>query len=67
MRYNNITMSGEEIRELRTSLHLSQEAFAKEVGVTLNTICRWENGHMHPNQLAVRAIQVVKAKYNGGK
>lgn len=62
MRYNNITMSGEEIRELRLALKMSQEAFAKEVGVTLNTICRWENGHMHPNQLAVRAIEMVKNK-----
>lgn len=53
-------MNSEEIKELRLSLHLSQEAFAKVVGVTLNTVCRWENGHMRPNMLAVRAIENIK-------
>lgn len=67
MRYNHSGMSKEEIKELRIALHLSQEKFAQEIGVTLNTINRWENGYMRPNQLAIRAIQMVKAKYNGGK
>ena len=62
MRYNIVTMTAEEIRELRLTLKMSQETFAKKVGVTLNTVCRWENGHMHPNQLAVRAIEMVKNK-----
>lgn len=60
-------ITGVEIKELRESLHLSQEAFAKEVGVTLNTINRWENGHMKPNHLAIVAIENVKSKFNGGK
>jgi DNA-binding transcriptional regulator YiaG len=57
-------MNSEEIKELRQSMNLSQEAFAQEIGVTLNTVSRWENGHIHPNKLAIRAIQMVKTKYN---
>jgi putative transcriptional regulator len=63
--YNQSMTSGEDIKELRKSLNLSQEDFAREIGVTLNTINRWENEHVHPNKLAVKAIEQVREKYFG--
>jgi DNA-binding transcriptional regulator YiaG len=61
-------MNGQEIKKLRIKLELSQERFAREVGVSLNTVNRWENDGMQPSQLAIQAIENVKIKYNiGGK
>lgn len=33
------------LKELRMEMDLSQREFAKLVGVTNNTVCRWERGH----------------------
>lgn len=33
---------GDQIRKLREEMRLSQEALAKEVGVSTNTVSRWE-------------------------
>jgi transcriptional regulator with XRE-family HTH domain len=44
------------IRTLRQRLGMTQEEFAREVGVTFSTINRWENAHTEPNRLAWRAI-----------
>lgn len=44
---------GERIRDLRTRFGggtgLSQEALGKELGVTANTISRWETATYHPS------------------
>lgn len=34
------------IRTLRTLMNLSQDRFAAELGVTTNTVKRWERGHV---------------------
>jgi putative transcriptional regulator len=44
------------IKELRYRLGMTQEQFAMELGVTLNTINRWENGKSHPSPLALEII-----------
>ena len=41
----------------RMQLGLSQEAFAKELGVAFVTINRWENGVAKPNKLKEYAFQ----------
>jgi len=41
-------MSPDEIKELRAALGESQEAFARHLGVTLNTVYRWETGTRKP-------------------
>ena len=51
-------MTSADLRSLRESLELTQEEFAHELGVTVSTVCRWENGHSGPSRLAVRMIQV---------
>ncbi len=45
------------IKELRESLFLSQEAFAKELKVSVATINRWETGKVRPNISAMKGIK----------
>ena len=39
----------EKIKTLRQECLLSQEAFAKELGVSFATVNRWETGKTQPN------------------
>lgn len=41
----------EKILKVRCELDLSQEALAKELGVSFTTINRWEKGHAKPSLL----------------
>ena len=58
-------VSGNEIRELRKRLGLTQEEFAHAVAVTFSTVNRWENGHAKPSKLARRAIEALAAAKTG--
>ena len=40
------SMDGNEIRELRTRLGLTQKALADVIGVSANTVARWERGQL---------------------
>lgn len=42
----------EQIKFVREKLFLSQEAFAKELGVAFATVNRWETGRCKPNYRA---------------
>ena len=57
-------VSGNEIRELRKRLGLTQEEFAHAVAVTFSTVNRWENGHAKPSKLARRAIEALARRGN---
>jgi DNA-binding transcriptional regulator YiaG len=41
------------IREMRRRLGMSQNQFARKLGVTFLTVNRWENGHTRPCSLSV--------------
>ena len=45
------------ISDLRGRTCLTQEDFAREVGVTVSTVSRWENGHTTPSRLARQALE----------
>lgn len=47
---------GKLIRELRLETGLTQEQFAAQLGVTLSSINRWENGRSKPLPLAMQKI-----------
>lgn len=49
-----------EIKALRKTLGLSQERFARTVGVTLVTVRRWEQGHSKPSYLAMGNLEQLK-------
>jgi DNA-binding transcriptional regulator YiaG len=49
--------SGTKIRSAREELNLSQEAFARFVGVSVRTIARWESGFSKPSKLARQKLE----------
>lgn len=55
----------EEIRLLREKFLLTQEDFAKELGVAASTVNRWETGKTRPNMVAMRTIKefCIRNKY----
>lgn len=46
----------EEIKKMRQKCFLSQEAFARELGVSFSSINRWESGKSKPNMSAMKKI-----------
>lgn len=48
---------GTLIYELRQLTKLTQVQLAKVLGVSYETINRWENGHIQPSPLALKQIQ----------
>lgn len=44
------------IREIRQKCFLSQEAFAKELGVSFATVNRWESGKTKPTYKTMKLI-----------
>jgi putative transcriptional regulator len=53
-------MQGEQIKELRIRLGLTQEEFAHRLGVTLCTVNRWENNKSVPSRLALKQIERIE-------
>ena len=54
---------GQEIKELREYLCLSQEKFGALVHVSLNTINSWELGKTMPNQSSEHRLSEIKYMY----
>ena len=48
----------DRIRTLREKFLLTQEDFAKELGVAASTVNRWETGKARPNMSAMRVIKL---------
>lgn len=46
--YNMVMLNNRQIRELRLALGLKAPEFAEIMGVTEDTIWRWERGDRHP-------------------
>ncbi len=49
---------GTLIHELRQLAKLTQVQLAEVLGVSYETINRWENGHIQPSPLALKQIQL---------
>jgi DNA-binding transcriptional regulator YiaG len=47
------------IRDLRNRLGLTQEDFARALGITVSTVNRWEKGHSIPSKLARNSMTRV--------
>ena len=52
-----IVMTGRELRSIRQKLALTQAALAEAVGVTSNTVARWERGEMAISEPAARLLE----------
>jgi DNA-binding transcriptional regulator YiaG len=48
-----------QIKEIREKMSWSQEDLAREVGVSLSTVHRWEKYGVKPSRLARRELQRV--------
>ena len=54
-----------DIKALRLRLGLTQEDVARQLGLALSTVCKWEQGVTNPSQLAYEKIEMIFGK--GGK
>jgi len=54
----------EAIKQIRCKCLLSQEAFAKTLGVSFTTVNRWETGKSKPSFKALRIIDEYCKKNN---
>ncbi len=54
-----IVVTGRELRSIRQKLALTQAALAEAVGVTSNTMARWERGEMAISEPAARLIEKI--------
>lgn len=55
---------GEKVKVARKKQFLSQEAMAKELGVSFSTLNRWENGKIEPNYAAQKAFYEFCVKHD---
>jgi DNA-binding XRE family transcriptional regulator len=58
-------MRPEEVRELREYLQLTQEVFARILGVSFATVNRWENGKSEPSGDYARVLQTLRQLTSG--
>ena len=56
-------MNGNELREKRKELGITQEQLAKELSVASNTIARWEREEMKIPPYLHLAIETIEQKY----
>ena len=54
----------DDIRMIRQKCFLSQEAFAKELGVSFATVNRWESGKTRPTYRTMKLIDDFCKKNN---
>ncbi|MBF6571292.1 MAG: DUF1870 family protein [Candidatus Binataceae bacterium] len=59
-------MTGKEIRALRRKLDWTQVAMAEAIGVTSNTVARWERGEMAISEPAARLLKKIAAEHKDG-
>jgi transcriptional regulator with XRE-family HTH domain len=48
------------VKGLRQRMGLTQEQFAREVGVTFSTVNLWENGHRRPQPYLLKRLLEMK-------
>ncbi len=62
---NNTTpkiLSPTEIKDIRNTLGISQEAFAKEIWQTTSSVVAWENGKRRPSGAASKLMLLIAGK-----
>ena len=53
-------MKPNRIIKLRTKLGMTQEEFAKHVGIRRATVTNWEAGKVKPSPMAVKLLQLLE-------
>ena len=66
---HSVEQIAQNIRDIRIGLGLSQERFARKLGVSFPTVNRWENKKAKPSPLAIQKLKkllsIHKEKYEG--
>jgi transcriptional regulator with XRE-family HTH domain len=57
-----MSMTAEEIRELRRRLAMTQQQFSNKLGVSMSTVQKWEAGTSRPRGLSRRALRKLARK-----
>ena len=57
-------MEGKQLRKIRNKLHWTQVKLAKEIGVTVTTLARWERNEVSISEPISRFIKLI-AKQKG--
>jgi putative transcriptional regulator len=55
-----VMYAGPNVRELRTKLGLSQEAFSERFGISLRTLQQWEQERRAPDGQAALLLRVIE-------
>lgn len=55
-------MTGSQIREVRVRYNLSQAALAITLGMSVESVSKWERDESKPNNAALRIINIIDAK-----
>ena len=53
-------MNGEQVKELRKTLGYTQSKLAEELGVTPNTIARYERGEFKPSPPVLKLLKLLE-------
>ncbi len=64
---SDVPLTGPEIRFLRKRLGKKSSDFARLVGVTVEQVSRWENGHNHPERSADKLIRILYLALSGDR
>ena len=59
---NGAPLPSDTIRIIRTKLGMTQEEFAHELGITVGTVSRWENGRFRPSKLALSSLSSLLSR-----
>ena len=60
-------MNGAEIRERRKKLQLTQDGLAESLGMSKNTIARWERDELAPSPMLDLALKYLEMNAGSGK
>ena len=58
------TFTPQEIKEIRNNTGLTQNLFAKYMGVSVKTVESWESGRNHPEGAACRLLSLTRSDPN---
>jgi putative transcriptional regulator len=55
-------MTGIQIKEVRVHYKMSQSALARTLGMSVESVSKWEREESKPNQAALRILNVIEDK-----
>ncbi len=55
-------MTAEQIKSVRVRNKLSQSALARTIGMSVESVSKWERAESKPNQAALRILNIIEDK-----